>query len=268
MFILSCSLECVVTMSSLSDYFSKTYIDNIPGHNEVFFKNKIFLDNNPIQGYVHSIKIPLDYRYYEYLLNNLMENNKLMENQRFSIAVNKPCTNIRTVRFDGNASDLQESTVYENFKIEDTSMVFTLDFCNVSYTIDKVNRSLEKYNIKKESFSNTDYQNLAAGQWMSQDGGFLYVGCQQVLKDFTKILSKNERLINGTDAHIPAKKFRQYTDMEYIEKLSKREVETCPFLMFQIALKSSNYFTIQDINSFVKKYSPAMETQQLNNIFV
>ena len=251
-------------MSILSDYFSRTYIDNIPDRGEVFFTNKIYVNNNPINGYVHSIYIPLEYMQYEYILNKLSENNKLMCYQRFSIYVNKPCTNIRTIRFDGNASDLQESTVYENFNIE-SSTIFTLDFSNVSYTIDKVKRSIEKYNIKGDM---NDYQNLAGGYWISQNSGHLYIGCQQVLKDFTKILSKNERLINGTDHYIPANSFRNYTDMEYLSKLYNKEVETKPFIMFQISLESSNYFTNQDIMYFVKHYCPNVDVEKLNNILV
>ena len=255
-------------MSILCDYFPKNYIDYIPDHGEVFITNKAYVNNNPIHGYVHSLNIPLDYFQYEYILNDLTESNNLMINQKFCVYVNKPSTNIKTIRFDGNASDLQKSVVYENFNIEPTSIIYTLDFNDVSYTIDKVKRSIEQYNIRKESFSNANYQNLAGGYWLSQNGGYLYVGCQQVLKDFTKILSKNERLINGTEYYIPAKEFRTYTDMEYLDKICNKEVETKPFLMFQIAVESSIYFSNQDILSFVRQYCPKMELKQTNNILV
>lgn len=255
-------------MSILCDYFPKNYIDNIPDHGEVFITNKAYVNNNPIQGYLHSLNIPLDYFQYEYIFNHLTESNNLMINQKFNVYVNKSCTNIRTIRFDGNASDLQKSVVYENFTIEPTSVIYTLDFNDVSYTIDKIKRSIEQYNIRKESFSNTNYQHLAGGYWLSQNGGYLYVGCQQVLKDFTKILSKNERLINDTEYYIPAKAFRTYTDMDYINKLCNKEVETKHFLMFQIAVESSSYFSSQDILSFVRKYCPKMELQQTTNILV
>ena len=251
-------------MSILSDYFSKTYLDYIPGHNDVFCRDRIFLNTNPLQGYAHSIHIPLNYTHYETLCNELFEDNKLMENQMFSVCVNKSCTSLRIVRFDGNATNLQESTVYETLKIEATH-IFTLDFSNVAYTIDKIKRYIEKYHIQEESYSSQNYQNLARGYWTLHDGGILYVGCQQVLKDFTKILSKNERMVNNTEDHLPATKFREYGEMEYFAKLNKMEVETNPFVMFQIPLNSAVYFTLQDINLFVRKYAPMLGTQQDNN---
>ena len=167
-------------MSVLCDYFPKNYIDNIPDHGEVFIVNKAYVNNNPIEGYVHSLHIPLDYFEYEYILKDLSESNILMNYQRFCVYVNKLCTNIRTIRFDGTVPNLSESVLYENFNIEPPSIIYTLDFNDVSYTIDKVKRSIEQYNIQKESSSNVDYQNLAQGYWLSQNGGYLYVGCQQV----------------------------------------------------------------------------------------
>ena len=253
-------------MSILSDYFSKTYINNVPEHNEILVKNRIFLDVNPIQGYVHSMHIPLNYTYYETLCDKLLENNNLMKNQMFSVCANQ--TSLRIVRFNGNVDYLEESTVYETLNIEATN-IFTLDFNNVSYTIDKMNRCFQKYDINEKSYSNQNYQNVARGYWTPQDRGFLYVGCQDVWKDSTKILSKNDRLLVPIkDNRVPAKKNRNYTENVYFDKLEKMEVETNPFIMFQISLSSSAYFTLPDINSFVRKYAPMLGTQQINNILV
>ena len=254
-------------MSILSDYFSKTYIDYIPGYNQAFRRERIFLNTNPLHGYVHSIHIPLTYSYYETLCNELFEDNQFMENQMFSVCASKSRKSIRIVRFDGNVSTLQESTIYENLNIDDTH-IFTLDFNNVSYSIDKMNRYIEKYHITEESYAKQNYQNLARGYWTSRDGGILYVGCQQVSKDFTKILSKNERMVKNIAAYLPATEFREYGEIDYFDKLDNMEMEINPFVMFQISLNSPVYFTLRDINLFVRKYAPMLETQQDNSILV
>ena len=219
----------------------------------------MFLNTNPIQGYVHSIHIPLNYDYYE---NKLLENNKLMKNQTFSVCVNKNL-NLRIVRFNGNVSDLWESTTYEILKIEDTE-IFTMDFVNVSYTIDKMTRGIEKYGIDYKKYQN--YQNLAKGCWTSQDGGILYIGCQDVLKDSPKVLSKNERVLNLNIANTFEP--RDFNEMDYFSNLEKMEVKTNSFIMFQILLDSPTYFTLLDINAFVRKYAPMIQTQQINRIMV
>lgn len=263
-------------MSVLIDSIDKSYIDRIIDSPICYHKISLqpyrttLATDEPLQGYAHSIYYPLECEAYARLRNGCFSD---AGNRQF--VVYRDGTNkLHFSRFDGSTDTKfnknKITQAYEHFTIHDTK-VFTMDYNDLIYSIDKIDRYTEQDDLEYEIFKHSVL--VSRGQWSSRDNGILYLGCHYIQPSFRFPLStylrkklniyNESRIIANKDqfesinVHENLNNFDDITADERDRKILSyfEKTEVIYFIMLLVNHSYKTLYNTEALCSFMKNFS-------------